>query len=56
MKRLEGGDVIPPLEEGAVEEELTVEDWLYSRSTSYKQKDMKEFERVVGKKAVPVVE
>ena len=57
MKRMEGSDVIPPLEDGTLEEDMTAEDWLYVRSTSYKQKDMKEFERVVGKdEPVPVVE
>ena len=57
MKMMEGSDVIPPLQEGTVEEDLTAEDWLYVRSTSYKQKDMKDFERVVGKEEpVPVIE
>lgn len=48
MKRMDGG-VIPPLANGEVEPDLTAEDWLYMRSTSYKQEGMKEFERVVGK-------
>lgn len=48
MKRMDGG-VIPELTEGEEEKEMTAEDWMYVRSTSYKQKEMKEFERVVGK-------
>ena len=61
MKRMDGG-VIPPLEEGVMEQDMTAEDWLYARSTSYKQEGMKDFERVVGKgegadaDAAPIVE
>ena len=55
MKRMDGG-IIPPLEAGVTEEDLTAEDWLYVRSTSYKQKDMKDFERVVVKEEPAIVE
>lgn len=56
MKRMEGG-IIPALGEGVVDEALTAEDWLYVRSTSYKQEGMKEFERVVRKgEEAPIVE
>ena len=57
MKRMEGSDVISRLDEGILEEDMTAEDWLYVRSTSYKHKNIKEFERIVGKEEpVPVVE
>ena len=56
MKRMDGG-VIPPLEAGVTEEDMTAEDWLYVRSSSYKQKDMKDFERVaVREEPAPIVE
>ena len=46
MKRINGSDVIPQLEEGVIEEDVTAVDWMAAGSTRYKQKELKSFEKL----------
>ena len=39
MKRLEEGDLIPPLEEGVVEEDVSAEEWHYKMSVIHRAKN-----------------
>ena len=54
MRRLEGSDVIPPLGDGVIEDDMNAEDWLTAGSTKHKQEALKDFEKIVGKKPVQV--
>lgn len=54
MKRIKGSDVIPPLEEGFIEEDITAVDWMAVRSTRYKQEALESFQKVKGTEPVQV--
>ena len=43
MKTIEGSDVIPPLGEGVVEEDISAGDWLTAGSARHKQDGLKYF-------------